>query len=145
LQPIILTALDHLDKGETSAFRLANLGVLMNAVLYNPHAALVLMEASRPGMARVFFDKWFKAINSPNHLPRVHDKKLSIMALCSLLEMDPVNILPSLSDGWPGIVTGIIKLFKDLPGAIQSGYMRSRELESIIDEDPYNRSEGARR
>jgi hypothetical protein len=117
----------------------------MNSVLYNPHAALVLMEASRPGMARAFFDQWFKAINNPKHLPRVHDKKLSIMALCALLEMDPVNILPSLSDGWPGIVAGIIKLFKDLPGAIQSGYTQLREFGFVIDEDPYNRPEGARR
>jgi len=134
-----------LDKGETSVFRLANLGVLVNAVLYNPHAALVLMETSRPGMARAFFDKWFKAINNPNQLPRVHDKKLSIMALCALLEMDPVNIPPSLSDGWPGIVAGIIKLFKDLPKAIQSAYMRSREFRFVVDVDLYYRPEGARR
>jgi importin-7 len=100
----------------------------MNAVLYNPHAALVLMESSRPGMARVFFDKWFEAINNSSQLPRVHDKKLSILALCALLEMDPGNIPPSLSSGWSGIVAGILKIFKDLPDAIQSACMWSHGL-----------------
>ena len=107
----------------------------MNAVLYNPHAALVIMESSRPGMARLFFDKWFAAINVPSHLPRVHDKKLSIMALCALLEMEPATIPPSLSDGWSGIVAGILKIFKNLPEAIRSACMRSRKfLESAAEE-----------
>jgi hypothetical protein len=119
LQPIILTALDYLGKADTSALRLANLEVLINAVLYNPSAALLIMERSRPGTARAFFDKWFAAINAPNDLPRVHDKKLSILALCALLEMDPATIPKTLSDGWSGIVAGILRIFKDLPKAIQ--------------------------
>lgn len=119
LQTIIITALDHLERAETAALRLANLEVLINAVLYNPSAALLLMESSRPGMARVFFDKWFAAINAENLLPRVHDKKLSIMALCALLEMVPPTIPETLKDGWHGIVAGILKIFKDLPRAIE--------------------------
>jgi hypothetical protein len=111
--------LDHLERAETAALRLANLEVLINAVLYNPSAALLLMESSRPGMARVFFDKWFAAINAENLLPRVHDKKLSIMALCALLEMVPPTIPETLKDGWHGIVAGILKIFKDLPRAIE--------------------------
>jgi len=70
LQPIIVTALDHIDKAETRALRLANLEVLVNAVLYNPSAALHLMETARPGMGRVF-----------------------IVALCALMEMHP-NAIP---------------------------------------------------
>ena len=77
------------------------------------------MEVTTPGSARVFFDKWFVAINSEkNLLPRVHDKKLSILALCSLLEIAPANIPESLRSGWPGIVGGALKIFKDLPKAI---------------------------
>src|SRR5215471_13373213 len=117
LQTIIITSLDHLDKAETIALRLANLEVLINCVLYNPPAALHLMEASRPGMARTFFEKWFVAINADNKLPRVHDKKLSILALCALLEMDPSGIPKSLTDGWPGIVASILRIFKTLPNA----------------------------
>ena len=114
-----MTGLDQLEKGETSSFRLANLEVLINTVLYNASGALQLMESSRPGMVRVFFDKWFAAINGENRLPRVHDKKLSIMALCALLEMDGSVIPETLREGWTGIVGGALKLFKDLPRAIE--------------------------
>ncbi|THH18363.1 hypothetical protein EW146_g2600 [Bondarzewia mesenterica] len=118
LQLIIKTAVDHIDGAETSSLRLANLEVLVNTVLYNPAAALQLMEQYRAGMSRQFFDKWFAAINSDNHLPRVHDKKLTIVALCAAMEMDPAAIPEALKDGWPGIVAGALRVFKDLPKAI---------------------------
>ncbi|KAJ6622613.1 armadillo-type protein [Mycena sp. CBHHK59/15] len=120
LQPIIVTSLNQIDKSQTAALRLANLEVLVNSVLYNPAAALHIMEVARPGMARVFFDTWFAAINDPSKLPRVHDKKLTILALCALLEMSPSAVPDSLKDGWPGIVSGVLKIFKDLPGAVEA-------------------------
>ncbi|KII90665.1 hypothetical protein PLICRDRAFT_52383 [Plicaturopsis crispa FD-325 SS-3] len=120
LQPIILTAYDYLDKPETAALRLANLEVLINAVLYNASAALHLLETSRPGGARIFFDKWFAAIGNDARLPRVHDKKLAILALCACLELDPAAIPETLKDGWPGIVGGILSIFKALPKAIEA-------------------------
>ena len=77
------------------------------------------MEVTAPGSARAFFDKWFVAINSEkNLLPRVHDKKLSVLALCSLLEIAPGNVPESLRSGWPGIVGGVLRILKDLPKAI---------------------------
>ncbi|KAJ7845345.1 hypothetical protein B0H14DRAFT_3454992 [Mycena olivaceomarginata] len=80
LQLIIVAALSQLDKAETTALRLANLEVLVNAVLYNPAAALHIMKTTRAGFARKFSDSWFAAINDHNKMPRAHDKKLSIMA-----------------------------------------------------------------
>ncbi|GLB38717.1 putative ARM repeat-containing protein [Lyophyllum shimeji] len=131
LQIIIATALDQVDKAQTTSFRLANLEVLINAVLYNPSAALQLMEAVRPGMARAFFDRWFAAITGEKQLPRVHDKKLSILALCALLELAPGAIPEPLQSGWPGIVGGILTIFKDLPQAIAD----RKELEEALQED----------
>ncbi|KAJ7622676.1 armadillo-type protein [Mycena polygramma] len=116
LQSIIVTALSQLDKAETAALRLANLEVLINAVLYNPAVALHIMEST---LARKFFDTWFFAINDHSKMPRVHDKKLSIMALCALLEMAPGAVPETLKDGWAEIVGGVLKIFKDLPGAIE--------------------------
>jgi hypothetical protein len=121
LQDIITIAADHIDKGETASFRLANLEILVNAVLYNASAALHFMEAYKPGFSRTFFERWFVAINSDNKLPRVHDKKLSILALCKLLEMEAGAILEGLRNGWPGIVGGALINFKALPQAIASG------------------------
>ncbi len=107
--------------------------MLVNTVLYNPGAALHIMETIRPGTSRHFFDKWFEAINSTSavvskktgsvstkedKLPRVHDKKLTIMALCALLEMDPVQIQDPVKEGWPNIVAGALHVFRGLPDAV---------------------------
>jgi hypothetical protein len=92
-------------------------------VLYNPAAALHIMDSTQPGMARKFFDTWFAAIGDHNKMPRVHDKKLSIMALCALLEMPAGAVPETLKDGWAGIVGGVLKIFKDLPEAIEGASM----------------------
>lgn len=78
------------------------------------------MENYKPGAARLFFDTWFKAINHEDKLPRVHDKKLSLLALSKLLEMDETMIPPNLRDGWFVIVGGALVIFKSLPQAISS-------------------------
>lgn len=108
-----------LDSANTRSLRLANLEVLINAVLYNPAAALHIMESIQPGTSKLVFDKWFEAIESSNRLPRVHDKKLCLVALCSLLEMDPNAIPEPVREGWPHIVSGALHVFKDLPKAIE--------------------------
>ena len=122
LQPIIATALPVVEKAETNALRLAALDVLVDAVLYNPAAALGILDAAGPGVARGFFDRWFAAINVEARLPRVHDKKLSIMALCALMEMDPAAIPESVKEAWPHIVSGTLKLFQEYPKAVQGAY-----------------------
>lgn len=77
------------------------------------------METIQPNSSRVFFDKWFALLKSEKGLPRVHDKKLSILALCALLEMDPATIPAPLVDGWAGIVAAILHVFRDLPKAVE--------------------------
>ena len=119
VQPIIATALPVIEKAETNALRLAALNVLVNAVLYNPGASLRILDQAGPGVARGFFDKWFAAINAPARLPRVHDKKLSIVALCALMEVDPANVPESIQEGFHGIVSAVLKLFQEYPKAVQ--------------------------
>ncbi|KAG2125248.1 armadillo-type protein [Suillus cothurnatus] len=136
LQDIITIATDHIDKGETASFRLANLEILVNAVFYNASAVLHFMEAYKPGFSRTFFERWFIAINSDNKLPRVHDKKLSILALCKLLEMEAGAIPEGLRDEWPGIVGGALNIFKALPQAIaKSKVLEDQLVEGSDDED----------
>ncbi|OJA08044.1 hypothetical protein AZE42_06688 [Rhizopogon vesiculosus] len=115
-------------QGDTSSFRLTNLEILINAVLYNTYAALHFMEDYKPGFARVFFDRWFTAINGENKLPRVHDKKLGMLALCKLLEMEAVLIPNGLRDGRPGIVVGALNILMTLPQAVA----RHKELEDDL-------------
>jgi len=143
LQTIIATALEHIEGAQTTSLQLANLEVLINAILYNPSAGLHLMESSRPGSARAFFDQWFSAINAENKLPRVHDKKLSIVALCALLELNPTAIPEQLKDGWPGLVAGALTLFRDLPKAmaarkeLEEAFQESEEEEEDVDDDAF--------
>ena len=71
-------------------------------------------------MARTFFNLWFSAINSnETRLPRVHDKKLTIIALCALLEIPADAIPEGLREGWPAIVGGVLKVFKAIPKAVE--------------------------
>ena len=121
VQPIITTAVDHLEDAETSALRLAHLEVLINAILYNPAAALHIMEQHKPGTAGAFLEKWFATINSEkDKLPRVHDKKLTLEALCALMTMDPAAIPTSVQKGWQGLITAALKVFESLPKAVES-------------------------
>jgi len=136
LQMIIVTALEHLPKADSTAFRLANLEVLINAVLYNPAAALHIMEMQQSGISRIFFDKWFAAIND-GKLPRVHDKRLSIVALCSLMEMVPSAIPEVLKDGWPGVVAGALKLFQELPKAVADRKAIEEAYAEEVDSDDF--------
>jgi importin-7 len=102
---------------ETRPLKIANLNVLVNAVLYNPGATLQVLEAQ--GATRRFFDVWFNAINVEGGLPRVHSKRLSILAICALLEMDPSAVPHSLQEAWSGIVAGVLKIIRELPSAIE--------------------------
>lgn len=132
LQGIIRTAFDNLDGGNGYSFKLANMEVLINTVYYNSMAALHLLENYKPGSSRVFFDRWFAIINVDSKLPTVHDKKLSILALCKLLEVD-ISLVPEiLKGGWPGIVTGALNIFKSLPQAVAK---RKALEERLVEED----------
>jgi len=114
---IVQTTLTLLNKPPaTPALKLAALDVMVTVVFYNPSLALHTLE-SMPGGSRTFFDKWFGAAASEAGLPRVHDKKLSILTLCELLKLDPSVVPPSLRDGWNGLVGGILSIFKTLPDA----------------------------
>jgi hypothetical protein len=102
----------------TNAYKLANLEVLVNGIVYNAAATLHILETAQPGAARTFFAKWVAAVHVDKELPRVHDKKLTICALCALLEMDQKLIPASLQDDWPGIVGAALTVFHHLPRAL---------------------------
>jgi len=118
LQAIVNTALAHFDSAKTNKFRLANLEVLINCVLYNPVAGLHFIEAYSPGMARTFLDRWFTAIKTENGLPRVYDKRLTIIALSALMEMEQSTIPEPLKEAWKVMVSGALKVFEGLPKAV---------------------------
>lgn len=108
---------------KTQALQLASLNLLINFLLYNPVLTLQIMETPQhAGLGRALLDEWFVALKSPSGkaLPRVHDKRLSIIALSVLIEMDPLHVPPSLKEGWPGLLGGAIDVFATLGEAMSS-------------------------
>ncbi|KAI0029851.1 ARM repeat-containing protein [Vararia minispora EC-137] len=133
LLPIVATAIDNLDKTVTAGLKLAMLEVLINAVLYNPAPALQLMEQHRAGAARAFVERWFEYITfeQKDRLPRVHDKKLTLCALCALMELEPAQV----PDGLQPIVSNALRVFRTLPTAVADRAAQQNALHEISDSE----------
>jgi len=134
LDTIIKVAVDiFTNEPHFPALRVGVLNLLVNAVLYNPTLTLHIMDTKYPGLAASFFTKWFEAITKGNQgLPRVHDKRLSIVTLSALLGMSAAEVPASLHSGWPGIIGAALTIFKELPAAVEK---REALVDAIIEDD----------
>ncbi|CAE7142104.1 unnamed protein product, partial [Rhizoctonia solani] len=125
---VITHALSKAPSAKTKAFKVHLLNVLVASLLCSPALALRALGSS----ARPVFDRWFVALGNGS-LPRVHDKKLSILAFCALLKLERDTIPPELLDGWVGIVGGILRLLEELPKALEN----RQKLEEDFDDEEY--------
>lgn len=134
LDTIIKVAVDIFTKEPRfPALRVGVLNLLVNALLYNPTLALHVMDTNYPGFAATFFTKWFEAINKGSQgLPRVHDKRLSIVTLSALLGIRASEVPASLHSGWPAIVGAALTIFKELPAALEK---REALVDAVIEDD----------
>ena len=101
-------------KGMVKSYKLHLVEMVVNALYYNPHLALSVLESH--GWTNKFFSIWFGSIDS---FRRVHDKKLCIAAISSLLTLRADQIPASVQTGWPRLLTGITHLFRTLPAAMK--------------------------
>lgn len=62
------------------------------------------------------------------------------MALSALLELDPASVPNAVKEGWPLIVGGTLRVFKDLPKAIEGEYTTPRRSVSwgVLDADVHD-------
>lgn len=97
------------------AFKIHLMDMVINAIYYNPQLTLNILESQQ--WTNRFFSLWFSNIGL---LTRVHDKKLSICAISSLLCLPSASIPQSIQPGWPRLMQGAVKLFQTLPAAIKS-------------------------
>lgn len=111
---IAMTVLTN-DETKVKSYRIHLIELVINAVYYNPMLALSILETNQT--TNKFFALWFTDIDN---FSRVHDKKLSIAAITSLLVMPVQNVPPSVQDGWPRLLHGLVKLFQTLPVAEKS-------------------------
>lgn len=107
---------------KVKSYRIHLMEMVINAIYYNPILALHVLESS--GWTNKFFSSWFSNIES---FSRVHDKKLSIVAISALLTLRAEDVPSSVHQGWPRLLQGIVSLFQTLPAALKSMSFSSRK------------------
>lgn len=81
------------------SYKIHLMEIVINAIYYNPILTLQVLESK--GWTNKFFSLWFGSMDS---FTRVHDKKLCIVAIVSLLGLGPDQIPASVSVGWPRLL-----------------------------------------
>ena len=99
------------------SYKIHVMEMVINGIYYNPVLALHCLE--QKGLTNKFFTLWFGSIDQ---FSRVHDKKLCIVAIISLLSLPPEQVPESVKIGWPRLLVGILNLFNTLPYAIKSKF-----------------------
>jgi hypothetical protein len=114
---IIQHAMLHLtsDEPKVKSYKMFLMEVVVNAIYYNPRLAMHVLESN--GWTNKFFSLWFSNIDS---FTRVHDKKLAIAGIVQLLTLQAQEVPVSVQQGWPRLLTGIVRLFQTLPAAEKS-------------------------
>lgn len=111
---------------KVKSYRIHLMEMVINAIYYNPILALHVLESN--GWTNKFFSSWFSNIES---FSRVHDKKLSIVAISALLTLRAEDVPSSVHLGWPRLLQGIVRLFQTLPAALKSMSFGSRKRFSV--------------
>jgi len=90
---------------------------VVNAIYCNAQLSLHILETNN--WTNKFFSLWFSSIDS---FKRVHDKRLAICAITSLLVVPSNQIPESIMPGWPRLLQGLARLFQTLPAAEKSKF-----------------------
>lgn len=111
----VLSSNDTLSK----ANRLHLMETVINAIYYNPVLTIQVLQANK--CWNEFLTLWFSNFSL---FKRVHDKKLAILAICSLLNIPASGItqpeFPSSLQEVAMLIKGATTLFQALPAAVKS-------------------------
>jgi importin-7 len=105
------------EEPKVKSYKIHLLEMVINTIYYNPRLAMHVLETQ--GLTNKFFSLWFASMDN---FTRVHDKKLSIAAISSLLDLRAEEIPVSVQQGWPRLLQGIVRLFQTLPAALKSKF-----------------------
>lgn len=81
------------------SYKIHLMEMVISAMHYNPILTLQVLESK--DWTNKFFSLWFGNMNS---FTRVHDKKLCVAAISTLLSIPADNIPASVSTGWPRLL-----------------------------------------
>ncbi|KAF9161693.1 hypothetical protein DFQ26_004323 [Actinomortierella ambigua] len=133
VSPILSLVFEYLgpEKGiQTIEFKVQATEVVMNSLYYNAAETLRILEAN--GWTQRFLNVWFSNLE---RFSRVHDKKLSIFALCSVLAVPVEQLPPALQGNWPMVLNGILGNFEGLPLAQAKRKQMEKEYNIISDDE----------
>ncbi|KAH9819914.1 armadillo-type protein [Melampsora americana] len=131
---IIQRGITTVDPITTKGLFMHSLEVILNTIYYNPSMAMnVLVKNNWSGD---FFSGWFNRLSS---FQRTHDKKLSLLAICSILSISLNESAESiLVQSSAQLLIGALTLFETLPTAIRNRF----ELESDYNLDSDDSDDG---
>ncbi|KAI8843587.1 armadillo-type protein [Chytridium lagenaria] len=105
------------EEGQNRTLRAYLTEMIISCIYYNPMATLQILERQNAHVS--FFQLWF---SQTAIFPRVFDKKLMILALCSLLE-GPLDHFAVLKEHANHIMGALISTFESYPAALQKREM----------------------
>ncbi|TPX33573.1 hypothetical protein SmJEL517_g03541 [Synchytrium microbalum] len=115
---------------DSMALRVHIVEIVLNCTYYNLQITLQCLE--RENYTVNFFTFWFAHLDD---FMRVQDKKLCILALCTILQADP-NLIPGpLQTSVSQLVYGIVKVFESYPEALKRRKDLERQYEGDDDDD----------
>ena len=103
------------DELKVKSYRIHLLEMVINSIYYSPILTFRVLEAH--AWTNKFFSAWFSNIDN---FSRVHDKKLSILAIAALLTLRSDEIPSTVKSGWAKLFNGVVRLFQSLPAALKS-------------------------
>ena len=115
---------------KVKSYKIHLIEMVVNSIYYNPLLALRVLESK--GWTNKFFSSWFSNIEN---FTRVHDKKLSILGISSLLTLRAEDVPTSVQQGWPRLLQGVVSLFRTLPAAIQRELILNATCVSVTNTD----------
>ncbi|ORZ33361.1 armadillo-type protein [Catenaria anguillulae PL171] len=114
------------NKFKTSHFRVSAIEVGVNALYYDPVLTLRVMEEN--GWTAPFFAAWMSVVPK---MSRVHDKKLGIVALCSIMRV-PLDKLPAtVQQGLPQLMAAMISFLSTMDKAVENRESEERFFTGI--------------
>lgn len=113
---IVRSRLEDVEEYKKPAYKVYLLEVIINAILYNPVATLQYLDHCQ--FVTTFLEMWF---NEADHFLRVHDKKLSILALMKIVQLPPEHVPHTFQqDGALAyLLKAMLKFFESLPEAMK--------------------------
>jgi importin-7 len=111
---IVRVRLEDEEEYKKPGYKVYLLEVIINAIYYNPLAALQYLEHNQ--FLTKFLHMWF---DEAEKFLRVHDKTLSILALMKIVQLPSEHIPPSLQSqsALQYLMKGMLTFFKSLPDA----------------------------